>query len=119
MGFGAEMIRLRPMAGAAAALCSAIAIAGCAGESAPKSDAAGSSPLTYVDAGAIDIAGTWEGEASILTVDSGAMRSFGRYEITAPIDGVFTVRETLNLEKPSELEQGPLSRRTGSRTCSG
>ena len=106
MGFGAEMIRLRPMAGAAAALCSAIAIAGCAGESAPKSDAAGSSPLTYVDAGAIDIAGTWEGEASILTVDSGAMRSLGRYEITAPIDGVFTVRETLNLEKPSELEQG-------------
>ena len=106
MGFGAEMIRLRPMAGAAEALCSAIAIAGCAGESAPKSDAAGYSPLTYVDAGAIDIAGTWEGEASILTVDSGAMRSFGRYEITAPIDGVFTVRETLNLEKPSELEQG-------------
>ena len=106
MGFGAEMIRLRPMAGAAAALCSAIAIAGCAGQSAPKSDAGGSSPLTYVDAGAIDIAGTWEGEASILTVDSGAMRSFGRYEITAPIDGVFTVRETLNLEKPSELEQG-------------
>ena len=79
---------------------------GCAGQSAPKSDAGGSSPLTYVDAGAIDIAGTWEGEASILTVDSGAMRSFGRYEITAPIDGVFTVRETLNLEKPSELEQG-------------
>lgn len=34
------------------------------------------------------------------------MRSFGRYEITAPIDGVFTVRETLNLEKPSEVEQG-------------
>ena len=106
MGFGAEMIRLRVMAGAAAALCSAIAIGGCAGESAPKSDPAGSSPLTYVDAGAIDIAGTWEGEASILTVDSGAMRSFGRYEITAPIDGVFTIRETLNLEKPSELEEG-------------
>ena len=100
------MIGLRVMSSAAAALCSALAIAGCAGESAPKSDAAGSSPLTYVDAGAIDIAGTWEGEASILTVDSGAMRSFGRYEITAPIDGVFTVRETLNLEKPSELEQG-------------
>ena len=34
------------------------------------------------------------------------MRAFGRYEITAPVDGVFTVRETLNLEKPSELEQG-------------
>ncbi len=100
------MIGLRVMSSAAAALCSALAIAGCAGESAPKSDAGGSSPLTYVDAGAIDIAGTWEGEASILTVDSGAMRSFGRYEITAPIDGVFTVRETLNLEKPSELEQG-------------
>ena len=100
------MIGLRVMSSAAAALCSALAIAGCAGESAPKSEAAGSSPLTYVDAGAIDIAGTWEGEASILTVDSGAMRSFGRYEITAPIDGVFTVRETLNLEKPSELEQG-------------
>ena len=100
------MIGLRVMSSAAAALCSALAIAGCAGESAPKPEAAGSSPLTYVDAGAIDIAGTWEGEASILTVDSGAMRSFGRYEITAPIDGVFTVRETLNLEKPSELEQG-------------
>jgi hypothetical protein len=100
------MIGLRVMSSAAAALCSALAIAGCAGESAPKSDAGGSSPLTYVDAGAIDIAGTWEGEASILTVDSGAMRSFGRYEITAPIDGVFTVRETLNLEKPAELEQG-------------
>jgi len=81
-------------------------ISGCAGESAPNSDAAGSAPPTYVDANAIDIAGTWEGEASILTVDSGAMRSFGRYEITAPIDGVFTVRETLNLEKPSELEEG-------------
>jgi hypothetical protein len=90
------MIRLRVMTGAVAVLCAAIMISGCAGESAPNSDAAG----------AIDIAGTWEGEASILTVDSGAMRSFGRYEITAPIDGVFTVRETLNLEKPSELEEG-------------
>jgi hypothetical protein len=100
------MIRLRLFAGAAAVLSSAIVIAGCAGESAPTSDAAGSSPLTYVDASAIDIAGTWEGEASILTVDSGAMRSFGRYEMTAPVDGVFNVRETLNLEKPSELEEG-------------
>ena len=100
------MIRLRVMTGAAAVLCAAIMISGCAGESAPNSDAAGSAPPTYVDANAIDIAGTWEGEASILTVDSGAMRSFGRYEITAPIDGVFTVRETLNLEKPSELEEG-------------
>ena len=100
------MIWLRVLAGAAAVLSSAIVIAGCAGESAPKSDAAGSSPLTYVDASAIDIAGTWEGEASILTVDSGAMRAFGRYEITAPVDGVFSVRETLNLEKPSELEEG-------------
>ena len=26
--------------------------------------------------------------------------------MTAPVDGVFTVRETLNLEKPSELEAG-------------
>jgi hypothetical protein len=94
------------MTGAVAVLCAAIMISGCAGESAPNSDAAGSAPPTYVDANAIDIAGTWEGEASILTVDSGAMRSFGRYEITAPIDGVFTVRETLNLEKPSELEEG-------------
>ncbi len=100
------MIRLRVMTGAVAVLCAAIMISGCAGESAPNSDAAGSAPPTYVDANAIDIAGTWEGEASILTVDSGAMRSFGRYEITAPIDGVFTVRETLNLEKPSELEEG-------------
>ncbi len=100
------MIRLRVFAGAAAVLSCAVVIAGCAGESAPKSDAAGSSPLTYVDASEIDIAGTWEGEASILTVDSGAMRSFGRYEMTAPVDGVFNVRETLNLEKPSELEQG-------------
>lgn len=100
------MIRLRAIAGAAALVCSAVVIAGCAGASAPRSDAAGSSPLTYVDASEIDIAGTWEGEASILTVDSGAMRSFGRYEMTAPVDGVFNVRETLNLEKPSELEQG-------------
>jgi hypothetical protein len=100
------MIRLRVMTGAVAVLCAAIMISGCAGESAPNSDAAGSAPPTYIDANAIDIAGTWEGEASILTVDSGAMRSFGRYEITAPIDGVFTVRETLNLEKPSELEEG-------------
>ena len=106
MGNGAEMIRLRVLTGAAAVLCAAIMISGCAGESAPNSDAAGSAPPTYIDANAIDIAGTWEGEASILTVDSGAMRSFGRYEITAPIDGVFTVRETLNLEKPSELEEG-------------
>jgi len=97
MGLGAEMIRLSVMAGAKAVVCSAILIAGCSREGAPASDAAGSSPLTYVDASTIDIAGTWEGEASILTVDSGAMRSFGRYEITAPIDGVFTVRETLNL----------------------
>ena len=106
MGLGTEMIRLRVMAGATAVVCSAILIAGCSREGAPASDAAGSSPLTYVDASTIDIAGTWEGEASILTVDSGAMRSFGRYEITAPIDGVFTVPETLNLEKPSELEEG-------------
>jgi len=119
MGCGAEMIRLRVMTGAAAALCSAIAIAGCAGESAPKSDAAGSSPLTYVDASAIDIAGTWEGEASILTVDSGAMRSFGRYEISAPIDGVFNIRETLNLEKPSDLEEGVPLTTTGQQDLLG
>lgn len=106
MGFGAEMIRLRVMAGATAVVCSAILIAGCSREVAPASDAAGSSPPTYLDASTIDIAGTWEGEASILTVDSGAMRSFGRYEVAAPVDGVFKVRETLRLEKPSELEEG-------------
>lgn len=100
------MIRLRVMAGAAAAVCSALLITGCARESAPKSDAGGADPPAYVDARAVDIAGTWEGEASILTVDSGAMRSFGRYEMAAPIGGVFSVRETLKLEKPSELEEG-------------
>lgn len=100
------MIRLRGIAAAAALWCFAIVIAGCAGEPAPKSGTAASPPLNYVDASTIDIAGTWEGEASILTVDSGAMGSFGRYEMTAPVDGVFSVRETLNLEKPSELEQG-------------
>ena len=100
------MIRLDVLAGATAVVCSALLIAGCSREGAPASDAAGSSPLTYLDASTIDIAGTWEGEASILTVDSGAMRSVGRYEMTAPVDGVFNVRETLNLEKPAELKEG-------------
>lgn len=106
MGLGAEMIRLRVMAAATAVVCSAILIAGCSREGAPASGAAGSSPLTYLDASTVDIAGTWEGEASILTADSGAMRALGRYEMSAPVDGVFNVRETLNLEKPSEREEG-------------
>ena len=41
------------------------------------------------------------GEASILTVDSGAMRSFGRYEMTAPLDGVFNVREAIRSCSPA------------------
>lgn len=60
----------------------------------------------FLDARDVNIEGTWEGVASILTVDSGPMQSMGRYEIGAPVDGVFTVHETLTLELPSELREG-------------
>lgn len=84
---------------------SAVGLTGCASESSSTS-ADSASDYTFLNANDIAIEGTWEGVASILTVDSGPMQSVGRYEISAPVDGVFTVTETLSLDKPSELQQG-------------
>jgi len=88
---------------------SAVGLTGCASE--PSSTSADSvGDYKFLNANDIAIEGTWEGVASIMTVDSGPMQSVGRYEISAPVNGVFTVTEKLTLEKPSELEQdGPLT----------
>lgn len=89
----------------ALAVVTALAVAGCSGTAAPSGNADGVPPA-FVDAREIALAGSWEGTASILTVDSGAMQSLGRYDFTEPVDGVFTVRETLTLGKPAELQEG-------------
>ena len=87
-------------------LSAATTVAGCAGEPSAKPLAGAASSLKFIDAHNVDIAGVWEGEASVFTVDSGPLRSKGRYEITAPADGVLTVHETLTLPKPAELQEG-------------
>jgi hypothetical protein len=85
----------------AIAVVAAVALAGCAGTASTSGV-----PPAFVDAHQVSLAGSWEGTASILTVDSGAMQSQGRYDFTEPVDGVFTVRETLTLGKPAELQEG-------------
>lgn len=87
-----------------ATLLAAIALSGCSGSS--DGNQSGAAPPGFIDARQVDIAGSWEGMASILTADSGAQTSIGRYEISEPVDGVFTVHETLKLAKPSELQEG-------------
>ena len=86
----------------ALAIVAAAALAGCGGT---PSTSSGATPR-FVDAHQVSFAGSWEGTASVLTVDSGAMQSLGRYDFTEPVDGLFEVRETLTLEKPSELLEG-------------
>ena len=84
-----------------AALLATLALAGCSGTSTTSSTA----PPTFVDAHQVSFAGSWLGTASVLTVASGAVKSTGRYDFTEPVDGVFTVHETLTLDKPSELQR--------------